>query len=94
MKRILLLSTGGTIASRPGADGLEPEMSGQELLSCLGDLSGRFQVEVRQIMSLDSSNVQAEEWKIMARSVYETSRISTALSSPTAPIPWPIPRRC
>lgn len=71
MKRILLLSTGGTIASRPGADGLEPEMSGQELLSCLGDLSGRFQVEVRQIMSLDSSNVQAEEWKIMARSVYE-----------------------
>lgn len=72
MKRILLLSTGGTIASRPGADGLEPEMSGQELLSCLGDLNGRFQVEVRQIMSLDSSNVQAEEWRIMARSVYES----------------------
>ena len=92
MKRILLLSTGGTIASRPGADGLEPEMSGQELLSCLGDLSGRFQVEVRQIMSLDSSNVQAEEWKIMARSVYE--RISTALSLPTAPTPWHTPPPC
>ena len=71
MKHILLLSTGGTIASRPGSDGLEPEMSGQELLSCLGDLSGRFQVEVQQIMNLDSSNVQAEEWRIMARSVYE-----------------------
>lgn len=27
MKHILLLSTGGTIASRPGSDGLEPEMS-------------------------------------------------------------------
>ena len=72
MKHILLLSTGGTIASRPGSDGLEPEMSGQELLSCLGDLRGRFQVEVQQIMNLDSSNIQAEEWKIMARSVYET----------------------
>lgn len=71
MKHILLLSTGGTIASRPGSDGLEPEMSGQELLSCLGDLTGRFQVEVQQIMNLDSSNVQAEEWRIMARSVYE-----------------------
>ena len=71
MKHILLLSTGGTIASRPGSDGLEPEMSGQELLSCLGDLRGRFQVEVQQIMNLDSSNIQAEEWKIMARSVYE-----------------------
>ena len=71
MKHILLLSTGGTIASRPGSDGLEPEMSGQELLSCLGDLRGRFQVEVQQIMNLDSSNIQAEDWKIMARSVYE-----------------------
>lgn len=71
MKHILLLSTGGTIASRPGSDGLEPEMSGQELLSCLGDLRGRFQVEVQQIMNLDSSNIQAEEWKIMARSAYE-----------------------
>lgn len=71
MKRILLLSTGGTIASRPGKDGLEPEMSGEELVSCLGDLSGRFSVEVRPIMNLDSSNIQAEEWRIMARGVYE-----------------------
>lgn len=71
MKRVLLLSTGGTIASRPGADGLEPEISGEELISGLGDLQGKFDVRVQQLLNLDSSNIQAEEWRLMARSVYE-----------------------
>ena len=70
MKRVLLLSTGGTIASRPGSDGLEPGLSGEELIASLGDLKGRFDVHVRQILNLDSSNIQAEEWQLMARSVY------------------------
>ena len=72
MKHILLLSTGGTIASRPGADGLEPGLSGEELIASLGDLKGRFDVQVRQIMNLDSSNIQAEEWQLMARCVFES----------------------
>lgn len=72
MIRILLLSTGGTIASRPGVDGLQPGMTGQELIESLGDLRGRFHITVRQIMNLDSSNIQAEEWKIMARAVHES----------------------
>lgn len=71
MKRVLLLSTGGTIASRPGLDGLEPSLSGEELISGLGDLRGQFDIQVRQIMNLDSSNIQAEEWRLMAKCVYE-----------------------
>jgi len=70
MKRILLLSTGGTIASRPGQDGLEPGLTGEELLSALGDLRGKFDIRVKQIMNLDSSNIQAEEWQFMARTVF------------------------
>jgi L-asparaginase len=72
LKRILLLSTGGTIASKPGEDGLEPGLSGQDLISALGDLKGKFDIQVRQIMNLDSSNVQAEEWRLMAKSVFES----------------------
>lgn len=72
MKRVLLLSTGGTIASRPGAGGLEPELTGEELIASLGDLKGKFDVHVKQILNLDSSNIQAEEWQLMARSVYES----------------------
>jgi L-asparaginase len=71
MKRILLLSTGGTIASRPGKDGLEPGMTGEDLISSLGDLKGRFSLDVKQLLNLDSSNIQAEEWQLMARSVYQ-----------------------
>lgn len=71
MKRVLLLSTGGTIASRPGKDGLEPEITGEELISELGDLQGKFEIHVQQILNLDSSNIQAEEWRLMARTVYE-----------------------
>lgn len=71
MTRVLLLSTGGTIASRPGTGGLEPALSGEALIRKLGDLQGRFHVEVKQILNLDSSNIQAEEWKLMARTVYE-----------------------
>lgn len=74
MKRILLLSTGGTIASKQGQAGLEPALDGEDLLSALGDLSGRFDIQVRQIMNLDSSNIQADQWQIMARSVYEDLR--------------------
>lgn len=74
MIQVLMLSTGGTIASRPGEDGLEPGMSGQELIDSLGDLRGKFHITVKQIMNLDSSNIQAEEWKIMARAVYENYR--------------------
>lgn len=71
MKKILLLSTGGTIASRPGKDGLEPDVSGEELIAKLGDLGGKFDIQVKQILNLDSSNIQAEEWRLMARSVYD-----------------------
>lgn len=71
MKKILLLSTGGTIASRPGKDGLEPEVSGEELIAKLGDLGGKFDIQVKQILNLDSSNIQAEEWRLMARWVYD-----------------------
>ena len=71
MKHILLLSTGGTIASRPGTDGLQPDLTGEELLSALGDLRGKFHIQVKQLLNLDSSNIQAEEWQFMARTVFQ-----------------------
>lgn len=71
MKHILHLSTGGTIASLPGQDGLEPGLTGDALISALGDLKGRFDIQGKQILNLDSSNIQASHWQLMARNVYE-----------------------
>ena len=68
MKKILLLTTGGTIASRPGGDGLRPETDGRGLLERLGPLDA--DVTVKDIMNLDSTNIQPEEWRQIGRAVF------------------------
>ena len=70
-KKILLLTTGGTIASVPGEDGLQPHRSDvmeRELMQ----LRTYYDITVRDVMCLDSSNIRPEEWQLMAREVYET----------------------
>lgn len=66
-KHILVLATGGTIASEPGENGLRPELSASELVEgSLRNVPGcRF--SCRDILSLDSSNIQPEEWQYIAR---------------------------
>lgn len=71
MKNVLLLTTGGTIASRPGSDGLVPEESPPELMQAVVGLRRHYRIDCRSILSLDSSNIQAEEWQLIARSVYD-----------------------
>lgn len=68
-KKILLLTTGGTIASVPSEEGLVPGESGRSLLQVLGKLP--YQVDVHDILQLDSSNIQPEEWQLMARYIYD-----------------------
>ena len=55
--------------------GLSPQMGGEALLQEMGRLSTGFEtdfeMECRDILSLDSSNIQPEHWQIMARCLYE-----------------------
>lgn len=71
MKKFLLLTTGGTIASAAGEDGLAPESSPPALLRAVDELSRNYSITCRNILNLDSSNIQAEEWQLIARSVFE-----------------------
>ena len=71
-KKILLLTTGGTIASAPTEEGLAPTITGDGLREFVGSMLDAFEVTVRDILSLDSSNMQPEEWEFIARSVYES----------------------
>ncbi len=68
--RILLITTGGTIVSRQGAEGLEPG-GPKELEQALQNLSAYYEVGLREIFCLDSSNIRPEEWQAIARAVYE-----------------------
>ncbi|CCK83475.1 L-asparginase [Lactobacillus equicursoris 66c] len=63
-KKILLLSTGGTIASVASEEGLIPGQSGAELLHTLGGLP--YDVTAKDILALDSTNIQPEEWAFIA----------------------------
>jgi L-asparaginase len=71
MKRILLLTTGGTIASQEGAHGLAPAVAGAEILQMLPALPTVCQAETTELMRLDSTNIQPEEWIQMAGHVFE-----------------------
>lgn len=69
-KHILLLTTGGTIASVAGGEGLEPHRS--EIMNHqIDQLRAYYDITVRDIMCLDSSNIQPEQWQQIAQVVFE-----------------------
>ncbi len=69
-KKILLLTTGGTIASLPGGEGLEPQRS-DVMERELEQLRTYYDITVRDVMCLDSSNIRPEEWQAIARHIFE-----------------------
>ena len=68
-KHILLLTTGGTIASVPGGEGLEPQRS-EVMERELTMLRTYYQITVKDVLCLDSSNIRPEEWQSIARHIY------------------------
>ncbi|MDO4260852.1 MAG: asparaginase [Eubacteriales bacterium] len=70
-KKILLIATGGTIASAEGADGLAPSLSGEDLTACVPELRDLCDLAVLQLMNLDSSNVRPRHWLAMSRAIAE-----------------------
>lgn len=69
-KHILLLTTGGTIASLPGGEGLEPHRS-DVMERQLNQLRSYFDITVEDLMCLDSSNIRPGEWQQIARRVFQ-----------------------
>ena len=69
-KKILLLTTGGTIASMPGGEGLEPQRS-EVMEREIDQLRTYYDITVRDVMCLDSSNITPGEWKTIAAAIFE-----------------------
>ena len=69
-KNILLLTTGGTIASLPGGEGLEPQRSAV-MERELNQLRSYYNITVLDVMCLDSSNIRPAEWQSLARHIFE-----------------------
>ena len=69
MKKILLIATGGTIASHSGEKGLIPELAANNLLQCVPEIKRFCQADAIQIYSIDSTNVTPDHWVRLATAI-------------------------
>ena len=69
MKKILLIATGGTIASVQTEDGMMPGLDGQGLIDRVPALKAICEIDTLELMQLDSTNIQPEHWIDMARTI-------------------------
>ncbi len=65
MKKVLLIATGGTIASRYTDKGLSPQLSGRELLSYIPEAKEFCRIDVLEPFSLDSTNICWKQWLLL-----------------------------
>ena len=70
MKKILMIGTGGTIASEMTPEGLTPEITSEQLLKNIPRIAEICQVDCQQLYSLDSTNLTPEHWLGVAEAIY------------------------
>ena len=61
-RRILMIATGGTIASMDSGEGLAPVISSEQILETVPEIRDLCQVDAVQLMNLDSTNIGPEQW--------------------------------
>lgn len=66
MKKILLIGTGGTIASSPTDDGLTPSLSISDLLERVPEIKNLCEPSCVQAFNMDSTNIRPEHWIAIA----------------------------
>lgn len=62
MKKILLIATGGTIASKDTKDGLQPLITSDEIITCVPAVARICDVSTIQLFNIDSTNMQPSYW--------------------------------
>lgn len=69
MKQILMIGTGGTIASEMTDAGLVPELKTEEFLKYVPDVRRLCDVTCIQVCNLDSTNMTPHHWLLIAETV-------------------------
>ena len=69
MKKILMIATGGTIASKSSAHGLHPALTSEDLLLSVPEVSDICEVDTIQLMNLDSTDITPTDWLQMADTI-------------------------
>ena len=69
MKKILMIATGGTIASHSGSEGLIPELQAGEILKNVPEVFTYCEPSAIQIYNIDSTNVTPDHWVKLATAI-------------------------
>lgn len=69
MKKILMIGTGGTIASKVTPGGLDPQLTSDEILDYIPDISNICEVETIQLCNIDSTNMSPDIWILLVDTI-------------------------
>ena len=71
MKKLLIIATGGTIASVSTAAGLTPNISGEDLVANVPLINELCAFDFIQPMNIDSTNMRLRDWIHLCRDIIE-----------------------
>lgn len=71
MKRILVIATGGTIASVPRGEGLAPQLTGAEIATFVPQAQELCELGFVQPMNIDSTNMRPRDWLRISQTIVE-----------------------
>ena len=69
--RILMVATGGTIASAEEGNGLAPQLTGEQLAGYVPQASQLADIDIVQPMNIDSTNMHPADWRHIADAILE-----------------------
>jgi len=69
---ILIIGTGGTIASARTERGYKAKLSVHEILKLAGISGNGVEIETKDVLNLDSTLIQPEDWVTIGRAVFES----------------------
>ncbi len=68
-KKVLLIATGGTIASKKSENGLKPQLSPHELMKYIPQAESFCEIETFELLNIDSSNMEPSHWQQMVSTI-------------------------
>lgn len=71
MKKVLMIATGGTIASLEDKDGLKPVLTSQDIIDYIPSIKKKIWIDTEQLFNLDSTNISQKHWLLLAKRIKE-----------------------
>lgn len=69
LPRILIVATGGTIASAETPDGLAPQLTGEQLAGYVPQATQHARIDIVQPMNIDSTNMRPVDWQAIGDAI-------------------------